>query len=147
VDDVPLAVEDERLEVVGGVIRACDDDSSHAFLQRDLVDVVGHLDVRQLGPEALFGRVRAARDEAEVDDRVDAAEVVAVGVPVAIQEVADLHALDRIPLPVGRTDIQQRQLIALTQRGQDLARDEPGRARDKNVPSSHRPPVPVPEGA
>ena len=136
--DVPLAVEDERLEVVGRVIRARDDDPPHAFLERDLVDVVGHRDVGELGLEAPLGVVRvAARDEAEVDDGVDAAKVAPVGVSVAIHEVGDLHSFDRVPVAVRRPDVEQRQVVALTQRRQHLARDEPGRARDQNVSSRH----------
>ena len=74
---------------------------------------------------------------AEVDDGVDAAKVAAVGVSVGIHEVGDLHSFDRVPVPVRRPDVEQRQVVALTQRRQHLARDEPGRARDQNVSSCH----------
>src|SRR5690606_18110605 len=42
---VHLVVEDQRFVIVGGVVGTGDHHAAHLFFPRDLIDVIGHLDV------------------------------------------------------------------------------------------------------
>jgi hypothetical protein len=97
------------------VVGAAHDDATHAFLQRDAVDVVGERDVGVLGLELGVAVVlpgvgghAGGPHEAAVDDGVGAAEVLAIEVAIG-------------PGEIGHHD--PRNLVAVPRRGADVDRD------------------------
>ncbi len=89
--------------VADRVVGGGEDDAPHALLAGRLVQVVGALDV---GLEDLVER-RLEGDSREVDDRVDAADRLAHGVPVG--QVRD----DRVRLAVDGAHVEQAQRVAV----------------------------------
>ena len=57
----------------------------------------------------------------KVDHGVRAAEIRAIRIEIIIGEISDLDSINDAPIPIRILDIQQRQVIAVTERRQEQA--------------------------
>ncbi len=136
------------------MVGAGHDNASHALVERELKDALGHIDVTPLGlvlaGPPIFGRSWPAV-VAEVDDRVATRKVGPQGRVVRFDQVGDLNAFDGLAVPIGRSDVDQPQLVALAKHGQELRGDVAGGAGQQDcrpLDLSHvKPPLPSYQGS
>ena len=112
-----------------------DHDAAHALLEGDAVDVVGERDVgcsAQNLASLLSCQVVAVHPgrahEAAVDDRVGAAEVLAILVAVRVGQIGDHEAGHLLAAPGRGDDVDRHQVPALGELLEHALADIAGRA-------------------
>ena len=151
-DHVHAATVELGLVPVGGVVGTGDYDPADVLFQRQLEHVEDHVDVGPLGVVAVrrahrapvFGQPLQRRcadavgipAEASVDHRVDAGEMLPVGIDVGVAEIGyDYIVYDSVAGVV--CDIEADQVVTLAQRRQKLARNGASGAGQQHLASGH----------